>query len=176
MKFTSCIVALCATTLFFSPAIFAQKAKAAPDTLSLALYERANETFVQGDVEHAIVFYRQLMDREKARPSLPKVQWHTFVNNFGMAYGITRKLDNAEEIFRYGIARDSTYPLFYYNLACTYGERGDMKNSIKYLKIAFKYKEHRFPGEILPDPLSVNPFERFSDNRTFIDSVKAMRR
>jgi tetratricopeptide (TPR) repeat protein len=163
-------IALCIVV----PSAGAQPSKTSRDTVSAALYEDGNTAFINGDCPRAIIYYRQLFDREKAKRSLSPAAWRTFINNFGMAYGVSRKLDNAEEIFRYGISKDPKYPLFYYNLACVYGERNDLKHSIEYLKIAFRIKARTGSREMLPNPLSVDPFRNFYDNKTFIDAVTKM--
>jgi len=84
-----------------------------------------------------------------------------------MAYGITGDLKSAEEVFLYGFQRIHTYPMFYYNMACTYAERNDLINTIKYLKTAFEYKPNIIPGEQMPDPSKDDSFQRFMQNEEF---------
>ena len=73
------------------------------------------------------------------------------VDNLGMSYGITGDLQKAKETFDYGVSKDPTYPLFYYNLACTYAEMNDTAKAGAYLEKAFDYKANVLPGETMPD-------------------------
>jgi tetratricopeptide (TPR) repeat protein len=120
------------------------------------------------------MYYQKLLDREKDSPSLVKIYWYVLIDNLGMAYGISKKLDAAENIFRYGVSKDPTYPLFYYNLACTYAEREDMDRAIEYLRTAYKFKNNMITGETIPDPMSDDSFQRFVGNKLFVDAVKEM--
>jgi len=44
-------------------------------------------------------------------------------------------------MFNYGVSIDPNYPLFYYNIACVYGEKRDMANAIVYLQKALAESE-----------------------------------
>ena len=37
-------------------------------------------------------------------------------------------------MFNYGVSIDPNYPLFYYNIACVYGGKGDVENAISHLQ------------------------------------------
>jgi len=174
MKTATLFLLLGAVLCTLTSAGAAQQSKPPRDTVSAALYEDGNTAYLNGDCIRATIYYRQLLDREKARRSLSSAEWHNFINNFGMAYGVAHKLDNAEEIFRYGISKDPKYPLFYYNLACVYGVRNDMDHAIEYLKTAFRVKARTGSRELLPNPLSVDPFSAFAENKKFIDAVNRM--
>jgi hypothetical protein len=67
---------------------------------------------------------------DRKEPEYANLQ--VLVDNLGMAYGITGDLKKASEIFEYGLSKDDTYPMFYYNLACTYAEMNDLDNTIKH--------------------------------------------
>ena len=69
-----------------------------------------------------------------------------------MSYGISGDLKAAKETFGYGISEDPEYPMFYYNMACTYGEMDNMEKAIEYLRLAFARKDNMIQGEKFPDP------------------------
>jgi tetratricopeptide (TPR) repeat protein len=98
------------------------------------------------------------------------------VDNLGMSYGISGKLDKAKSIFDYGLTQYSDYPLFYYNLACTYGEQKKMDEAIAQLRTAFKYKANVLEGETMPDPLKDDSFRYFVDKKEFVDAVQDMQK
>ena len=92
-----------------------------------------------------------------------------------MAYGITGDLDKAKETFEYGISKDADYPMFYYNMACTYGEKDDMDKTIEYLKLAFDRRENMIPGENMPDPATDSSFQRFMKDEKFKAALKELK-
>ena len=131
------------------------------------LMQSASRLYLQHDYKSAIGFYSQALEREKADPKLDKPSWYVMVDNLGMSYGITGDLAKAKETFEYGISRDSTYPIFYYNLACTFAEMGDVKEAENELKKAFDYKANTLPGETMPDPRSDNSFRKLMKDKEF---------
>jgi predicted Zn-dependent protease len=93
-----------------------------------------------------------------------------------MSYGLTGKHSKAEETFQYGLSKDGEYPLFYYLLACTYGEMGKMDESLEQLRQAYRYKGNVIPGESLPDPLQDESFRRFVQDKRFLEALDQMKR
>jgi len=59
------------------------------------------------------------------------------------------------------------YPMFYFLTADTLAERNDLENTLKFLRLALKYRENTNPGEKLPDPLTDDSFRRFYQNDEF---------
>ena len=93
-----------------------------------------------------------------------------------MSYGISGKLPEAKATFEYGLTQDPEYPLFYYNLACTYGEMGRMNESLEQLRLAYKYKANVVPGETFPDPLKDDSFRKFAHKEEFIKPIREMQK
>ncbi len=96
------------------------------------------------------------------------------VDNLGMAYGITGDLNKAKETFDYGVSQDRSYPMFYYNLACTYAEMDNLDDAMANLKTAFENKQNAIPGEGMPDPRQDDSFQRFLKNKKFRDLVDSL--
>jgi tetratricopeptide (TPR) repeat protein len=105
------------------------------------------------------------------KPTLDKVFFRVLIDNLGMAYAFSGDLNRAKETFEYGITRDNVYPMFYYNLACTYAEMKDMDGAIAQLRTAFKYKDNQNPGERMPDPARDSSFQRFMTNDRFLAAL-----
>jgi len=126
-----------------------------------------SRSFMQQQYREAIVPYQKALNLEKQNPKLERDLWRVLVDNLGMSYGITGDLNNAEVTFRYGLSKDATYPMFFYNLACTYAERDDLDNTLIYLKKAFEYKANAIAGEQMPDPPSDDSFKRYLNNPKF---------
>ena len=157
---------------FYSVGESQQRLQIGSDSAIVADMGRASDVYMSGRLEKAIPLYRSVYDREITHRTLTPAFWRVLVDNLGMAYGITGNLDSAEAIFRYGIRSDSTYPLFYYNLACTFAERNDMEHAIEQLTQAYAFKKNMMPGEAFPDPATDDSFKRFLGNKQFKEFLK----
>lgn len=136
---------------------------------STELIQEASRLYLRHDYQGAIGPYSQAMELEKSNPSLDKPLWYVLVDNLGMSYGITGNLQKAKETFEYGVSKDPTYPLFYYNLACTHAEMNDIADAENNLKKAFEYKANTLPGETMPDPRTDASFKKLMKNKEFRD-------
>lgn len=141
---------------------------------SLAYMREASARFERGDYKNAIEPYRKALELEKQNPRLPHDLWRVLVDNLGMSYGISGDLKSAKETFEYGLSKEPDYPMFHYNMACTYAEMGDMDKAILYLKQAFAHKQNMIPGERMPDPASDDSFQRFMKNEKFRAALKEL--
>lgn len=129
--------------------------------------EEGSAHYIRNDFKKAIGPYSKALELEKQKPTLDKTMWRVLIDNLGMAYGISGDLAKAKETFEYGLSKDPNYPMFYYNLACTYGEMNDVDNAIANLKLAFQHKDHAIAGEGMPDPATDSSFARFLRNERF---------
>ena len=134
---------------------------------STELVEQASRLYLQHDYNGAIGPYAQALELEKVNPTLEKPLWYVLVDNLGMSYGITGNLQKAKETFEYGLGTDAKYPLFYYDLACTYAEMNDTTRAAEYLKKAYDYKANVLPGESMPDPRQDDSFRALMKDKQF---------
>ena len=146
----------------------------AGDQETRKLLEQGSRFFLEGDFKQAIRPYQKALDREKANRTLGESVWRVMVDNLGMAYGISGDLKKAKETFEYGLSKDPKYPMFHYNMACTYAEMNDVDQAIVYLKKAFDNKENMIKGEKFPDPWTDDSFQRFMKNDKFVNALKEM--
>ena len=135
-----------------------------------------SQFYLQRNYAAAAERYQKALDLEKQGRTLNKNLFRVLVDNLGMSYGSTGKLSDARETFEYGITQDPQYPLFYYLLACTYGEMGKMEESLEQLRLAYKYKANVISGESLPDPLKDDSFRKFVRDKKFVDAVHELQR
>jgi tetratricopeptide (TPR) repeat protein len=141
----------------------------------MELVARGSEAFVNQDYKKAIQHYSRALDLEKKGPSLDRNLWRVLVDNLGMSYGISGDNKKAKEVFEYGLSKDETYPMFYYNLACAHAEMNDLANAIKNLRLAFSYKANMIPGEQIPDPAGDSSFARFLSDPQFRKLLEEIR-
>lgn len=134
---------------------------------SMELAAEGARLYLQHDYKSAIGPYSQALELEKVNPKLEKPLWYVLVDNLGMSYGMTGDLQKAKETFQYGVNKDPTYPIFYYNLACTYAELSDVTEARNNLKKAFEYKANVLPGENIPDPRKDDSFKKLMENKEF---------
>jgi predicted Zn-dependent protease len=139
----------------------------APAESSLALVAEGSRYFLQNQFDKAIGPYQRALDLEKQSRQLESVQWRVLIDNLAMAYGISGKLDESETTLKYGLTQDPTYPMFYFILADNFGERKDLANTMKNLRLALQYKANMIPGEALPDPAKDDSFKAFWQNAEF---------
>lgn len=138
---------------------------------SAALVAEGNKHFALNEYDKAIGPYQEALDQEKKEPKLDSSQWRVLIDNLAMAYGITGKLAAVEEVLKYGLSKDPTYPMFYFVYADLYAERNDLDNTMKVLRMALKYRNNVIPGEKLPDPSADDSFKRFLKNDGFAKLV-----
>jgi tetratricopeptide (TPR) repeat protein len=133
-----------------------------------------SQHYLNGDFKKAIPPYQKAVDLEKKERKLEKNLWRAVVDNLGMSYGITGDIKKSMDVLNYGIEQDPTYPMFYYNVACGYGELGDEDNAIKFLRSAFKYRSNMIEGERFPDPMTDSSFAKFRDSEKFKRAIAEM--
>ena len=147
-----------------------------PSPEIMKLFAEGSRYFLERNYRKAIGPYQKALDMDKRSHQINKPLWYVLIDNLGMAYGISGNLDKAKEVFDYGILQDADYPLFYYNLACTYAEMNKMELAMEYLEQAFERKANVIPGEKMPDPRTDDSFQRFMKNESFrklVDSLMA---
>ena len=152
----------------------ASRASGSQGRTSLDYFREGSELYIMEDYSDAIGPYQKALDLEKKNPQLTKTNWLILIDNLGMAYGLTGDLDHAEAVFDYGVSKVPEYPLFYYNLACTYAERKNMERTMDYLKMAFARKAHVIPGEAMPDPRTDDSFQQFMKDKKFREFVDSL--
>src|SRR2546423_5888263 len=146
--------------------------KGDPETRKLL--EQGSKFFLDGDYKRAIPPYQKALDREKENRTLGETIWRVMVDNLGMAYGISGDLKKAKDTFEYGLSKDPKYPMFLYNMACTYAEMNDVDKTIDYLKRAFENKENMIRDEHFPDPWTDDSFQRLMSNDRFVNTLKEL--
>ena len=137
------------------------------DNLFYATFYYSNRNY-----EKAIVYYQRALEQERQTPRLQKKLWRVLIDNLGMAYGISGDLKNAKQTFEYGISKDPAYPMFYYNLASANAELNDLDQAILNLGTAARYKSNMIPGEGWPNPSKDSSFQRFLNDKKFIEAAK----
>ena len=139
---------------------------------SRELLDMGNVLYRHNNYARAISPYQKAFELEKAEPQLDRTQWRVLIDNLGMAYGMTGRLKEAKATFQQGIQTDPTYPMFHYNLACTFAEMNDLDHAMQSLKTAFRHRKNQIPTDKqMPDPRQNSSFQHFMKNETFRNLV-----
>ncbi|HEY6249895.1 MAG TPA: hypothetical protein VI685_08025 [Candidatus Angelobacter sp.] len=144
------------------------------DKTSFDYAAEGSKSYLLKDYSAAIRSYQKAVELEKQKRSLDQTQFRVVIDNLGIAYGITGDISRSMETLKYGISQDPEYPMFYYNMACGYGELGKMEESLEQLRLVYKYKANMIAGEVLPDPLNDSSFRKFVKDKKFVDSLRQM--
>ena len=176
MSLRTVLLTIGALLLFVAPALGQDDPLGlkAGDPETRNLMEQGSRFFLERDYKRTIPPYQKALDREKANRTLSETLWRVLVDNLGMAYGISGDLPKAKSTFEYGLSKDPKYPMFHYNMACTYAEMNDVDKTIAALKQAFEYKENMIKGEPFPDPWTDDSFQRFMKDDKFVNALKEM--
>lgn len=161
-------------------AVAAQSGMSAPDGAGKAFanphFKEATLAYASHDYQKAVSEYQTALEELKKDPGFERsVMWRVLLDNLGMAYGLTGDLANAKATFELAIAKDPSYPLFHYNLACTYGEMGDRDRAIGELERAFSVRANVHKDEQMPDPARDASFARFMKDETFVAALARIR-
>ncbi len=158
------------------PEAQSQKPTPSLDHDSSYYFGQGSKFYLQQNYSKAAEYYEKTLDLEKQNRTLSKDYFRVLVDNLGMSYGIGGKLPQAKATFEYGLTQDPEYPMFFYNLACTYGEMDKMNDALTQLRQAYKYKANSIPGETVPDPLKDDSFRHFIGKEEFVSAVHEMQK
>jgi tetratricopeptide (TPR) repeat protein len=159
-------------SLRFVPRDLAKNAAPAED--SMQLLREGSRYYLARNYREAIPAYKRALEIEKRAPSLEKKYWLVLIDNLSIAYGITGNLEAAKSTLDYGVLKDPTYPIFYYNLACVSAESGNRDEAEKYLKLAYARRENVIAGEQFPDARTDDSFQSLMKQKEFREFVNSL--
>ncbi|HET9402281.1 MAG TPA: tetratricopeptide repeat protein [Candidatus Acidoferrales bacterium] len=141
---------------------------------SMQYFGEGSRYYLVSRFKDAIPLYEQALALEKEHRQMERNYWLVLIDNLGMAYGMTGDLENARKTFQYGIDSAPEFPMFYYNMACYFGEKRDGENALIYLQKAYDRKANSIPGEGIPDPRSDDSFQALLRDPAFRKRVNSM--
>ena len=120
----------------------------------------------------AAEFFKKALDVKDSLKLLGRDNYIVLIDSLGMAYGISGDFKKSKEALEYGIKQFPEYPMFYYNLACTFAEMNDYDSTLKNLKQALKNKNNKLATEEFPDPKTDSSFKKYIDKKDFIQAIE----
>jgi Tfp pilus assembly protein PilF len=118
--------------------------------------------------------YAAAIKADAAQKQLSDDEARQVNDQFGVATAMAGNLPKAKGIFEDAIKADPDYPLYRYNLACTFAEMGDLDNALVHLKAAWARRRNLAEGESFPDPRQDSSFKKYRDDPRFQDAVRNM--
>jgi len=133
----------------------------------------ANVLYHTGQYRASVPIYKSYLETDEGTKDLSMRRIAT--DNMGMALGMSGQVDDARKVFTDAIKTDSTYPLYYFNLACADAEQGNAKDAQFHLKQAFDRKANTLPGETLPDPTKDDSILKLRKDQAFWSFVQTLK-
>ena len=137
--------------------------------------EFGNIYFHRQEFTKAIPQYEKALDMEKQQPSLGRSTWIVLVDHLGMSHGISGGLAKSQQLYEWAVTKEPEYPMFYYNLACTFAEMNNLEKALENLRLAYKFKNNSLPGESVPNPRTDSSFAKYIDAPLFITELNKMK-
>ncbi|HYE24252.1 MAG TPA: tetratricopeptide repeat protein, partial [Clostridia bacterium] len=111
---------------------------------------------------------------EEKQKKLAAEDRRRMLDQLGVSQAMGRHLDQAIATYKKAIEQDPEYPLFHYNLACSYAEKGDLDNALPHLKKSWELRDNMPRGQDFPDPRKDSSFKKFWNNPKFQEAVENM--
>jgi tetratricopeptide (TPR) repeat protein len=133
----------------------------------------ADSLFAETSME-CIPEYEKAKELADADKSVAPPQKRPIIDQLGVIYGMSGKFDESIETYQQAIAQDPDYPPYYYNLACSYSESGDLDKAIFNLQEAYRRKDKWPAPQSFPDPRKDDSFKNYLGNEQFKKALKDM--
>jgi Tfp pilus assembly protein PilF len=101
-------------------------------------------------------------------------QVHSITNNLGVALAYAGNLPKAKETFEDAAKQEPEYPIYHYNLACTYAEMGQLDPAMQELQTAWKVRKNLGENERFPNPRQDSSFKNYVNDPKFQETVQYM--
>lgn len=106
--------------------------------------------------------------------TLTSDQVHSVTNNLGVALAYAGNLPKAKETFEEAVKQQPDYPIYHYNLACTYAEMGQLDPAMQELQTGWKLRKNLGENEHFPDPRQDSSFKNYVNDPKFQETVQFM--
>lgn len=153
--------------------LFREATALAPDWTE-AHVQLGDVLFLQNRYDAAAETYAKAAALEDKQKRLATEDRRRMLDQLGVSQAMGRHLDQAIATYKKAIEQDPEYPLFHYNLACSYAEKGDLDNALPHLKKSWELRDNMPRGQDFPDPRKDSSFKKFWNNPKFQEAVENM--
>ena len=130
--------------------------------------------YLNKDFATAAAQLQQALDLEKQKRTIGRDDFRALIDNLAVSYRFIQNPEKSKEVLDYGLTQDPDYPLFHYDMACYYGEKGNMNQALDELRRAYQNRANLSPSDRMADPLQDSCFGKFLRNKKFVSAVQQM--
>lgn len=141
---------------------------------SSSFVAQGDEARAQSNYAAAAHFYQRAFDLEKANKTFENDMFLDLISRLAFSYRMNGELNKAKDTLDYGLSQSATYPIFHYDLACTYAQMGKVDESIGQLRQAFQYSAKVAPTQIPANPEEDSCFSKIANDPRFTAEVQKL--
>jgi tetratricopeptide (TPR) repeat protein len=150
------------------------KAAAQTQETSSSLMAQGDEAREQSNYAAAARSYERAFALEKATRTFPDDMFLDLISRLGFAYRMNGNLAKAKDTLDYGLAQNSDYPIFHYDMACVYAQMGDVDQSVGHLRTAYQHRAKVAPTQLPAYPAEDGCFSKIANDPRFVDAVQKL--
>ena len=141
---------------------------------SSSLMAQGDEARAQSNYAAAARSYQRAFDLEKANKTFENDMFLDLISHLAFSYRMNGELNKAKDTLDYGLSQSATYPIFHYDLACTYAQMGKVDESLGQLRLAFQYRAKVAPTQIPANPEEDSCFSKIANDPKFTAEVQKL--
>jgi len=141
---------------------------------SSALMAQGDEMRAQTNYGAAAKSYQRAFDQERANRTFDNDMFLDLISKLGFAYRMNGQLAKAKETLDYGLSQNADYPIFHYDMACTYAQMGKMDESLGELKAAYQHSAKVAPVQLPNHPEEDACFAKWANDPRFMDVIQKL--
>jgi tetratricopeptide (TPR) repeat protein len=141
---------------------------------SSSFMAQGDELRAQSNYAAAARAYQRAFDLEKANKTFENDMFLDLISHLAFSYRMNGELNKAKDTLDYGLSQSATYPIFHYDMACTYAQMGKVDESIGQLRLAFQYRAKVAPTQIPANPEEDSCFSKIANDPRFTAEVQKL--
>ena len=150
------------------------KARNQTQESSSSLMAQGDEAREQSNYAAAARAYERAFALEKANRAFDNDMYLDLISRLGFAYRMNGNLAKAKDTLEYGLSQNANYPIFHYDLACTYAQMGQIDESLGHLRTAYQHSAKVAPTQLPGNPAEDSCFQKIANDPRFVDAVQKL--
>jgi tetratricopeptide (TPR) repeat protein len=118
--------------------------------------------------------YQRAFDLEKANRTFENDLFLDLISRLAFAYRMNGDLNKAKATLDYGLSQSADYPIFHYDLACTYAQMGKVDETLGELRQAYAHSAKVAPTQVPASPQEDSCFSKIANDPRFAAEVQKL--